>query len=885
MNRKADIGWGTVVFIVLGILVAGLSLPIIKYIKYAGDVSDENMIKEYNVNPADDFVPYDYQAQMNNEEKIVAGSVNALIESLKSLAAGDELNNYKNNLVNTNIKSVRITYTSNIDIIDESLSEFRNQFPTWTFTKKIDLGSEIPSMREIWIESDYELNWCSDSAEKQCLSAYDTSYVFKNTCQCDGMPLEPYGADFEDLPDRVKKAAKEKNLGMVKQLRKVKTFNIEVNYRDGKSCFASIPDTDSDLLAWGQLEDRNGNGIKGSYKKGTEIDSDVNKKITEVLTEDQIKHLSPEQLKLYFPNKEITSESGEGCLDSPTFIQCNGVRVYYCGKLGGVPEGQFKQSYYYQFDNKEEIHSLAGAKFLIAVNDKEFKDTESSVLAKYSKNIVTDDGNTYLKGDLAFYLAMGPYSVPYYFGKMLFSTQTNDPKVMCYGGETSGNTKYKCEGNSCSVCSFELPQNITKDYNLASQFIAGAGDPQYILYYESFPIGEEEAWTMNVESVALASLVVEDALFAGVAGGVAKVAKLAGKIASKIPFVSKVFKSSSSIIIKPLLEGGEKVIIKALANNPKLLGRIATMNTFTKGKYLEAVAQKADELVNDDSLNLLVKEIEKNPVLSNEFAKFSEEAFKSLGIRIGDRGLKYTVAFWVGSMAHENDILNQKFKPVGINNIALKYSAADPIIYENDVVTEDKLSHYYIALVKDRYKGHLTNAVFGQEAQRFYLASPCKADLKIYRTNCACKTPNEGFVYLDQDTYELSENPLKDGNWIPVAKSSVNMETGDVESAVKLCQPYETKSGTYQFDPLVNKASCILVDPIIQDDTFCYGGKDISGAIGYAGVALNMASSVGLSVAFPGLGTIASFFTSTAIDAATAFATNWAQKTQKWPNH
>jgi len=49
----------------------------------------------------------------------------------------------------------------------------------------------------------------------------------------------------------------------------------------------------------------------------------------------------------------------------------------------------------------------------------------------------------------------------------------------------------------CSVKGFELPQSGIHDFNLAEKWIQGANDPEYIVYYEAFPMGEEAAWQID----------------------------------------------------------------------------------------------------------------------------------------------------------------------------------------------------------------------------------------------------------------------------------------------------------------------------------------------------------------------------------------------------
>ena len=74
-----------------------------------------------------------------------------------------------------------------------------------------------------------------------------------------------------------------------------------------------------------------------------------------------------------------------------------------------------------------------------------------------------------------------------------------------YSNAVTGSTRLK------------LPQNM-KGID-ASDYIAGYGDPKYVLYYESFPLGEEEAWNINRESAGLYAIVATDIVFGLIPGG------------------------------------------------------------------------------------------------------------------------------------------------------------------------------------------------------------------------------------------------------------------------------------------------------------------------------------------------------------------------------
>ena len=75
---------------------------------------------------------------------------------------------------------------------------------------------------------------------------------------------------------------------------------------------------------------------------------------------------------------------------------------------------------------------------------------------------------------------------------------------------------------SCDVQKFELPQQI--DDSLASDWIQGFGDPEFIVYYERFPDGEDKYWQADMLSMS-ATVIAMSAGFnfvLGPGGGLAK---------------------------------------------------------------------------------------------------------------------------------------------------------------------------------------------------------------------------------------------------------------------------------------------------------------------------------------------------------------------------
>ncbi|NQU99349.1 MAG: hypothetical protein HQ538_01305 [Parcubacteria group bacterium] len=92
-------------------------------------------------------------------------------------------------------------------------------------------------------------------------------------------------------------------------------------------------------------------------------------------------------------------------------------------------------------------------------------------------------------------------------------------------------------------------------------------------------------------------------------------------------------------------------------------------------------------------------------------------------------------------MAKE-DSINQKFKPVGINNIAI----AEPKIKGGTVISYELkgADNYLLSLQKEG----------DQDPQRFFLASPCKTDIEISNSYCSCDIMHRDYVYTFENSGE-----------------------------------------------------------------------------------------------------------------------------------
>ncbi len=79
--------------------------------------------------------------------------------------------------------------------------------------------------------------------------------------------------------------------------------------------------------------------------------------------------------------------------------------------------------------------------------------------------------------------------------------------VDCTGGKQYGGSCVKCSYDynppyfKCYVNNFNLPQSGFEDKSFLENWVAGIGDPEYVVYYEAFPQGEEAYWQVDYGSM------------------------------------------------------------------------------------------------------------------------------------------------------------------------------------------------------------------------------------------------------------------------------------------------------------------------------------------------------------------------------------------------
>jgi len=151
--------------------------------------------------------------------------------------------------------------------------------------------------------------------------------------------------------------------------------------------------------------------------------------------------------------------------------------------------------------------------------------------------------------------------------------------------------KFECRRTDldCTVKDFHLPQDVSD----AETWLKAAGDPEFLVYWQQFPVGEDSAW-------AGAHPWLEDAVDLVFAWwGAGKVFKL-GKTAAKKPITwtaSKLgFKTTTEQLSEKMVaEGISETLAKELSSeiataasaSPSLLSRLGTIGVATTGAATE----------------------------------------------------------------------------------------------------------------------------------------------------------------------------------------------------------------------------------------------------------------------------------------------------------
>lgn len=1010
MNKRGIVP-AELIYAIIGLLVVG----IVAYTAFepVKEASDE-LFREADkaINYKKEFVPF--SPELTDEDQQALTSMTALINAINAIAKDEDIDLYSNNKIKSNqinFDHYEVSFSSVIEIESNSLlakayNDFfsSSYYREWNFKRKFypfENNQEINSKKEQRMFADYHIGSCDNTNAGKWVSCTTpvagTKQIDPNGncfCQAADNPNDILD-DLNNLnidPEKLLEA-KKANLAPIRDLTRSNAgkddsiYNIQLTTYDKEGnilCTATThkekmtDTTQHDFLAAGTLSaascpgndqfqkgdgcDRDGDGIQGNYGKKyhgmdwrTVIESTNNAKEAN----SKKSKVSNEEIKQYFDQDQkikATAANGEGCLDSPTWLECPGIRIYYCAKTGHQSYSNKKDSnYYFHFERKKnpegkiqrEVHSNSGIQFLRIIDPKfdkkqshQFREGSNTISifnhdTGISSSLVAGSWN-YAKeydADLILDTALSAVTISKIGPETTSSSnmkKMQDPRAYCNGGkQINDGPIVKCDSSTqtCGVCDFNLPQEVRQGQT-ALEWFAGYGDPKYVVYYEAFPYGEDEAWQIDVTQASLSSIIAWNAAvrLAIPIGGklVQKGTKVTGFLAKKLgaivgaSTISRLVKAGVKVILWPakvtvqgikfladkvshsITSGFDNVARKIIS--PEMYLRIFT-NADNIIKYADAndlkkvgktVEQVAEALVKDDKAFLEATEA----ALKNEQILSRAQIFsRSIPSSLATKGPKYALALAAGYAIAREDSMNQKFYPIGINNIGTK-KPYDLVFTTGDQLPtmEKDASKYYIQLIKDKYKGgFFRDKLENQPSNRFFLASPCSADLVIMKDNCKCWAVDEGTDVEIPTSEEFGT--------IPVLKAFVNEESTEpairYKDAVKVCRDRDAGLTSTTLKDPVYQGECISVNPIIKDNTFCYSGSHTFAEIAKVGVfAGTVAASVAVESAFTAgklvtLKTVVGPIALTAIqigvdsgiDFIGASIEGMISEQTKWPNH
>ena len=307
----------------------------------------------------------------------------------------------------------------------------------------------------------------------------------------------------------------------------------------------------------------------------------------------------------------------DSCSDAPNFVICNGYKVSYCGKAA--------------WNIKVYVEKTS------AENNFSVKTWDSSL---------TKTANFIKKGLSK--IAINPIK---------------PSTAFCDGGKIVdlGNNKSMCLNcdptrKKCDLIGFELPQKINQTG--IEKWLQGYGDPKYIVYYEMFPQGEEDAW--QISKATTASIVLTTASVT------LDMLPAVGKLISTSTKMSKFFEPVNTwwtnIKAKTVGKAKDAVVngIRTILDNPsteEILSRAMkiaisdgsadAMISVNKG----LVSQEVRNSLNSVNRNLGSK-LTKN--FYDDISSVSSKYVDSTGEIMGDYALKFP--------KEASDLLRQKLK-------------------------------------------------------------------------------------------------------------------------------------------------------------------------------------------------------------------------------
>ena len=342
---------------------------------------------------------------------------------------------------------------------------------------------------------------------------------------------------------------------------------------------------------WGRypLEVEEFSDLEGKLWDDTDVTNHLGQDRDNILKQTREHH---KYINTIFPDGAIQSDGGgEGCADSATFLECDGLRVYVCGYTGLQSDSDLR--YYDVVSAKtEEITSSIGVRFMYHLDDKFTGDsTTTSNVPSYDNThntLITKNqfhGFSHILRD-----SNVDASIP------IDDTSTNNLKEIetqnvCGEGRSDqefGETYLYCnkEQQHCDVCNFNLPQNIPEDRHA---YLQSYGDPEWLFYYEAFPVGEDSYWILEKDEFDLGATLAFNA-----AGTFASSLGKFNQLINKVPLFSRgLFKLKKAFGVVGSVASKVPRLLSVL-NVPKKLARGTANVVWDLGESISSTTTKRD---------------------------------------------------------------------------------------------------------------------------------------------------------------------------------------------------------------------------------------------------------------------------------------------------
>jgi hypothetical protein len=319
--------------------------------------------------------------------------------------------------------------------------------------------------------------------------------------------------------------------------------------------------------------------------------------------------------------------------------------------------------------------------------------------------------------------------------------------------------------SECTVENFNLPQKVGK----AQEWIDGYDDPNFIMYWQSFPQGEDKPWSSMSTWIQGVGTVVLWAVPASMALKIFGKGKKAGVVLEDMPAYKRYFQRFTDWIAGKLKLGAGKIVNFVYDNTLGRAARIEAIRTFVRNRMNRQVVEELgsdwfkywsaidkDKVVVVGTEGMLEKEFravargEESSVDLIEYIKLSSDKTSILG-KLGFKNMDWDViksyaqkagfvsvtAYIAARLDSQNEkyvdkfgkmVLKSPFKDAEEFDLAklsieptpaMPYGGGMPVVLDKPGVVT--------------YGGDTTA----------YLASPCRADVKVTKGTAIC----DGYSY------------------------------------------------------------------------------------------------------------------------------------------